>query len=77
MASAAEHSPCNTDLSSVQLLLERVKMMEHFEIVDRWEVGDPTFVPPDAKIRASKGGKLSSPFHTVVYLDNHGLIRAQ
>ena len=41
-------------------------MMEHVEMVDRWEVGDPTPVPPDAKIRASKGGKLPSPFHTVV-----------
>lgn len=51
--------------------------MEHVEIVDRWEVGDPTPVSPDAKIRASKRGKLSSPFHTVVYVDDHGLIRAQ
>ena len=78
MASAAEHSHRNTDLSNVQLLPEGVKMMEHVEIVDRWEVGDPTPVPPDAKNRASKGGKLSSPFHTVVYVDDdHGLIRAQ
>ena len=44
---------------------------------------DVNSVPPslcrewDAKIRASKGGKLSIPFHTVVYVDNHGLIRAQ
>ena len=77
MASAAEHSHCNTDLSNVQMLLKGVNMMEHVEIVDRWEVGDATSVPPDAEIRASKGGKLSSPFHTVVYVDDHGLIRAQ
>ena len=77
MASAAEHSQCNTDLSNVQLLPERVKMMEHVEIVDRWEVGNSTPVPPDAKIRASKEGKLSSPFHTVIYVDDHALIRAQ
>ena len=44
---------------------------------------DVNSVPPslcrewDAKIRASKGGKLSIPFHTVVYVDDHGLIRAQ
>ena len=50
--------------------------MEHVEIVDCWEVGDPTPVPPDAKNRASKGGKLSSPLNTVVYIDDHGLIRA-
>ena len=77
MASAAERSHCNADLSNVQLLPEGVKMMEHVEIVYRWDVGDPTPVPPDAKNRASKGGKLSSPFHTVVYVDDHGLIRAQ
>ena len=77
MASAAEHAHCDTDLSNVQLLSEGVKMMEDVEIVDRWEVGDSTPVTPDAKVRASKGGKLSSPFHTVVYVDGHGLIRAQ
>ena len=77
MASAAEHFHCNTDLSNVQLWPEGVNMMEHVEIVDRWEVGDPTPVPPEAKIRASKGGKLSSPFHKVVYVDDHGLMRAQ
>ena len=77
MASAAEHSHCNTDLSNVQVLPEGVKMIEHVEIGDRWEVGDPTPVPPDAKIRASKGEKLSSLFHTVVHVDDYDLIRAQ
>ena len=77
MASAAEHSHCNTDLSHVQLLPEGVKMMEHVEIVVRWEVGDSTPVPPNAKIRARKGRKLSSPSHTVVYVDDHSPIRAQ
>ena len=44
---------------------------------------DVNRVPPslcrewDAKIRASKEGKLSIPFHTVVYVDDHGLTRAQ
>ena len=44
---------------------------------------DVNSVPPsscrewDANFRASKGGKLSIPFHTVVYVDDHGLIRAQ
>ena len=77
MASAAEHAHCNTDLSNVQLLPEGVKMMKHVEIVDRWEVGDPTPVLSDAKMYASKGGKLSSPFYTVAYVDDHGFIRAQ
>ena len=77
MVSAAERSHCNTCLSNVQLLPEGLRMMEHVEIVDRWEVGDPTPVPPDADIRASNGGKLSSPFHTMLFVDNHDLIRAQ
>lgn len=77
MASAAEHAHCNTDLSNVQLLPEGVKMMEHVEIVDRWESGDPVPIPSDAIVCPSKGGLLSSPFHTVVYVDDHALIRAQ
>ena len=52
-------------------------MIEHVEIGDRWEVGDPTPVPPDANIRASKGEKLSSLFQTVVHVDDYDLIRAQ
>ena len=77
MASAAEHSHCNTDLSNVQRLPEGVNMVGRVEVVDRWEVGDPTPAPPDAKNRANRGGKLSSPFHSTVYVDDHGLIRAQ
>ena len=44
---------------------------------------DVNSVPPSpcrewaANFRASKGGKLSIPFHTVVYVDDHGLIRVQ
>ena len=55
MASAAEHSHCNTDLSNVQLFPEGVKMMEHVKIVDHWEVVDPTPVPPDAKLVRARG----------------------
>ena len=55
MASAAERSHCNADLSSVQLLPEGVKMMEHVEIVYRWDVGDPTPVPPTQKIVRARG----------------------
>ena len=62
MASAAEHAHCNTDLSNVQLLPEGVNMMEHVEIVDRWEVGDPTPVPPDAKKSCEQGGKAVELF---------------
>lgn len=45
--------------------------------MDRWEEGAPTPVPPDAVVRPSKGGKTLSPFFTVVYVDDHALIRAQ
>ena len=61
MASAAEHPNCNTDLSNLQLLPEGVKMMEHVEIVDCWEVGDPTPVPPGAKKTCEQGGKAVEP----------------
>ena len=61
----------------------------YFELFNRAKNGglnaetDVNSVPPslcrewDAKIRASKGGNLSMLFHTVVYVDDHGLIRAQ
>ena len=77
MASAARHAHNNTNLDNVQLLSEGTKMMEHVKIVDRWEVGDPTPIPPDTKTRKSGGGKLSSAFKTKVYVDDHGLIRVQ
>ena len=52
-------------------------MMEHVKIVDRWEVGPPTRIPPDTKVRSTTGGKLHSPFKTEVYVDDHGMVRAQ
>ena len=61
MASAAEHSHCNTDLSNVQLLPEGVNMMEHVEIVDRWELVNPNPVPPDEKFVRARG-KAVEPF---------------
>ena len=77
MASAAAHSHNNTNLHNVRLLPEGIKMMEHVKIVNRWEVSPPTPVPPDTKVRSTTGGKLHSPFKTEVYVDDHGMIRAQ
>ena len=77
MASAAEHAHCHTKLSSVQLLAEGERMVSHIEIVDPWEEGEPTPVPPDAEIRPTAGGELDSPLFTVTYVDDHGLLRAQ
>ena len=77
MASAAAHSHNNTNLHNVRLLPEGIKMMEHVEIVNRWEVAPPAPVPPDTKVRSTTGGKLHSPFKTEVYVDDHGMVRAQ
>ena len=44
--------------------------------MDRWEVGDHSRTA-GRKNSCEQRGKLSSPFHTVVYVDDHGLIRAQ
>ena len=52
-------------------------MMEHVEIVDRWDSGDPELISADTKVQASNGDLLLSPFFTVVYEDDHSLMRAQ
>ena len=36
--------------------------MAHVKVVDRWEDGKPTPIPPDAKITAHTGGELDDPF---------------
>ena len=70
MASAAEHSHSNTDLSNVQRLPEEVNVVERVEVVDRWEVGDP-------KKSCEQGGEAVGPFPQDGICDDHGLIRAQ
>ena len=56
MASAAEHSHCHTSVQSAQLLSEGCEMMSHVKIVERWEEGEPTRVPMDAKSERTRGG---------------------
>jgi len=77
ISAAAEHAHCNTTLKSSQLLEEGKTMMAHVKVVDRWEEGTPTPIPPDAKIRAHSGGEISDPFFTTVYVDDYLLIRVQ
>ena len=77
MASAAQHAHNDTNLDNVHLLPVGTKMMEHVKIVDRWEAGDPTPIPPDTKTRKSAGGNLSSAFKIEVCVDDHGLTRVQ
>ena len=52
-------------------------MMVHVKVVDRWEKGEPTPIPPDAKIRAHRGGEMSDSFFATVYVDDYLLIRVQ
>ena len=77
MSAAAAHAHCNTTLDSVQLLDEGKEMMAHVKVVERWEDGKPTPIPPDAKIRAHSGGEKWDPFFTAVYVDDYLQIRVQ
>ena len=77
LASAAEHAHCNTTLESTRLLDEGKKMMAHVKLAEAWEEGNPTPVPPEAKIRPHPGGGKSDPFLTTVYVDDFLLVRVQ
>ena len=59
------------------MLDERIDMMAHVKIVDRWEEGKPTTVPDDAKIRADRGGGMFDPFFATVYVSDYVLMRVQ
>ena len=49
-------------------------MVAHVKAVDLWEEAEPTPIPPDAKIRAHRGGKMFDPFFATVYVDDYLLI---
>ena len=51
--------------------------MAHVKVVDRWEEGKPTPIPPDAKIRAHAGRELDDPFSATVYVYDYLLIKVQ
>ena len=71
MSAAAEHAHCNTTINSSQPLDEGKQMMAHVKVVNRWEEGKPTPIPPDAKIRVHTGGGIVDPFFTTVYVDDY------
>ena len=62
MSAAAEHAHCNIMINSIQLLDEGKAMIAHVKVVDRWEEGKPTPMPPDAKTRVHTGGERLDPF---------------
>ena len=51
--------------------------MTHVKVVERWEDGKPTPIPPDAKVRTHSGRGESDPFFTAVYVDDYLQIRVQ
>ena len=52
-------------------------MMAHAKVVDRWEEGNPTTVPADAKFERIVGGGQSDPFLFTVYVDDYLLSKVQ
>ena len=60
VSAAAAHAHCNKTIDSAQLLDEGKKMMAHVKVVERWEDGKPTPIPPDANVRTHSGGGGSS-----------------
>ena len=64
---AVKRAHCNTKLKSSQPLDEAKNMIARVEVVDRWEEGTPTPIPPDAKIRAHSGREISDLFPTTVF----------
>ena len=52
-------------------------MMAHIEVMERWEGGKPTLIPPGARIRAHAGGERDDPFFAAVYVDDYFLVKVQ
>ena len=77
MSAAAAHAHCNTTIDSAQLLDEGREMMAHVNVVERWEDGKLTPIPPDAKVITHSGGWKLDPFFTAVYVDDYLQVRVQ
>ena len=60
MSAAAALAHRNTTIDSAQLLDEGKYMMAHVKVVDRWNNGKTTPIPPDAKVRTHSRGRGSS-----------------
>ena len=77
MSTAAERVHCNTTLASAQIVGEGADIMAHVKVVDRWEEGNPTTVPANAKITSHPGGRVADSFFATVYVDDYLLARVQ
>lgn len=77
MASAAEHSHRNTNITNVQLLEEGKRMMSHVKVVKPWEEGPPTQVPREANVKPHEGGGPLENFSCGVYVDDFALAKVQ
>ena len=49
MSAAAAHAHCNTTIGSAQLLDEEKETMAHLKVVEHWDDGKSTPIPPDAQ----------------------------
>ena len=45
-------------------------MLTHVKIVDPWETGKPTQIPPEVKVTALQKGGPNGPFFISVYVDD-------
>ena len=77
MSAVAAHAHCNTTIDSAQLQDEGKERMVHVNVVERWEDGKPTPIPPDAKVRTHSAAGEFDPFFTAVYVGDHLQVRAQ
>lgn len=56
MVAAAEHAHCNTTAECAVILPEGKAMISHVKIVEPWETGRPTRIPPGVTVNARKTG---------------------
>lgn len=47
------------------------------KVVDRWQDGKPTPIPPDLKMKAHSWGEIDDPLFAAVYIDDYSLIKVQ
>ena len=57
-------------VESALILPEGKAMMSHSKIVDPWQTGKPTQIPPGVKVNALQTGGPNKPFFTSVNVDD-------
>lgn len=76
-AAAAENVHGIITLESAWLLDEEKEMMARVKVVEAWEEGKTTTVPPYAKFKPHPGVRKSDPFLTTVHIDDLLLVRVR